>query len=295
MTTLPADTPASCRVAFEGFGEFERAALVSFFRLADRRVPVYEPVGEAVQAEWLIVDADQPGAINAVHAIGRTCDTVFVGAQAPAGAVAWLTRPIDPMHIVRELDVLVERRRSGTHDAIEPALSADVDLLLDDIGALRRTEPGGGSPTGTTVRWRQAGGGGRDALVVDDSAIARAFLAQRLVRLGYCVQLASSGDEALALFAQQPFALAFVDITLGAAQAIDGLRVCRVIKQRAPAAERGTAVVIVTGQASANARVRGSLAGCDAYLTKPVLEPDFIAALRRVDPLFQWEAQAIGA
>lgn len=295
MTILPADTPAPCPVALEGFGDFERMALVSFFRLADRRVPAYEPVGEAAHAEWLIVDADDPGAIDAVHATGRTRDTVFVGAQAPAGAVAWLTRPIDPMHIVRELDVLVERRRSGTHDAIEPALSTDVDLLHQDIGMVRRIEPGGGSPAGADVRLRQAGGGGRDALVVDDSAIARTFLAQRLVRVGYRVQVASSGEEALARFAQQPFALAFVDITLGAAQAIDGLRVCQVIKQRAPTAGRGTAVVIVTGQASATARVRGSLAGCDAYLTKPVLEPDFIAALRRVDPLFRWEAQAIGA
>jgi CheY-like chemotaxis protein len=293
MKTPSADTPAPCHVAFEGFSEFERTALASFFRLADLRVPAYAPVGDAAHAEFLIVDADRPGEIDAVRANGRTRDTVFVGAQAPAGAIAWLPRPIDPMHIVRELDVLVERRRSGTHDTLEPAMFADVDLLLQDIGTLRPTEPGSGSTSSTDMRVSQAGGGGRDVLVVDDSAIARKFLAQRLERFGYRVQLASSGEEALALFEPQSFAIAFVDITLGPANAIDGLRVCQAIKQRAPTTMRGTAVVIVTGQASATARVRGSLAGCDAYLTKPLMERDFIAALHQVDPLFQWEAATV--
>jgi len=151
------------------------------------------------------------------------------------------------------------RANGRTRDTLEPAIFADVALLLQDIGTLRPTGPGSGGTRGTEIRIPRAGGGGRDVLIVDDSAIARKFLAQRLERFGYRVQLASSGEEALALFGPQSFAIAFVDITLGPANAIDGLRVCEAIKQRAPTARRGTAVVIVTGQASATARVRGSL------------------------------------
>jgi two-component system, cell cycle response regulator len=33
--------------------------------------------------------------------------------------------------------------------------------------------------------------------------------------------------------------------------------------------------------------VRGSLAGCDAYLSKPLVEADFLAALAEVDPLYK--------
>jgi hypothetical protein len=41
--------------------------------------------------------------------------------------------------------------------------------------------------------------------------------------------------------------------------------------------------------------VRGSLAGCDAYLTKPLLEAEFIEVLGTVDPLFrQQTAGALG-
>jgi DNA-binding response OmpR family regulator len=46
-------------------------------------------------------------------------------------------------------------------------------------------------------------------------------------------------------------------------------------------------VIITTGQNDATSRVRGSLAGCDAFLGKPLIEADLVAALREVDPLFQ--------
>jgi hypothetical protein len=41
--------------------------------------------------------------------------------------------------------------------------------------------------------------------------------------------------------------------------------------------------------------VRGSLAGCDAYLTKPLHESEFIATLLQVDPAFEWSADASSA
>jgi twitching motility two-component system response regulator PilG len=43
-------------------------------------------------------------------------------------------------------------------------------------------------------------------------------------------------------------------------------------------------VVLVTGLSSSSDRVRGALAGCDAYLTKPVMEDDFTQTLRMLDP-----------
>ena len=49
---------------------------------------------------------------------------------------------------------------------------------------------------------------------------------------------------------------------------------------------------MVTGLASSSDRVRGSLAGCDAYLSKPLAESEFIAALREVDRQFIWDADA---
>ena len=48
-------------------------------------------------------------------------------------------------------------------------------------------------------------------------------------------------------------------------------------------------VVVVTGQTSSTHRVRASLAGCNGFLTKPLIEADFIDTLCKVDPLFRSE------
>ena len=293
---------AEVRIAVHGFSPFEHTALASFFRLAEphaaggaaARTTAYVLVDDAARAALLIVDADDGAAVDAARRTGRLRDAVFIGAQAPAGARAWLPRPIAPMHIVRALDGLAQPHRSAAPDPATASPPAGVDVLLTDLGG----------PIDTATRIApmrpQAGGAGRAVLVVDDSAIARRFLALRLERFGYRVQLASSGEQALVLFELQQFAIAFVDIGLDPSQAggIDGLRVCQTIKRRgqpeaggtATATATATAVVIVTGQSSATARVQGSLAGCDAYLTKPLMAPEFMAALRLVDPLFQWQA-----
>ena len=308
LAPVPAAQPlagaAVVRIAVHGFSPFEHTALASFFRLAEphaagdasARPTAYVLVDDAARATLLIVDADDGAAVDAARRAGRLRDAVFIGAQAPAGARAWLPRPIAPMHIVRALDALAQPHRGAAPDAMPANPPASVDVLLTDLGgpidAATRIAP----------TLPQAGGAGRLVLVVDDSAIARRFLARRLERFGYRVQLAGSGEEALARIERQTFAIAFVDIALDPSQAegIDGLRVCQAIKQRLhPEADAtiggtgtgtGTAVVIVTGQTSATTRVQGSLAGCDAFLTKPLLEPEFIAALRLVDPLFQWAA-----
>ena len=291
---------AAVSIAIHGFSAFEHTALASFFRLAEphaaggasARPTAYVLVDDAAQAALLIVDADDGAAIDAARRTGRLRDTVFIGTQAPAGARAWLPRPIAPMQIVRSLDALAQQQRKAAPDSLATSPPSNVDVLLADLGG----------PIDAATRIApmrpQTGGAGRVVLVLDDSAIARRFLARRLERFGYRVQLASSGEEALARFEQQTFAIAFVDITLGAPHAggIDGLRVCQAIKQRRqPEADGGTAVVIVTGQTNATARVQGSLAGCDAFLTKPLMAPEFIAALRLVDPLFQWQAPTSGA
>lgn len=138
------------------------------------------------------------------------------------------------------------------------------------------------TPDATPVRR----GGGRAVLVVERSAIARKFLMQRLEALGYVPHAADDADQALVLVGQQRFAIVFLELKL--AGPLDGLGLCQAIKQLPlPAGAIVPAVVVTTGQAGSTNRVRGSLAGCDAYLNKPLLEPELLAALREVDPLFK--------
>lgn len=275
-------------VALEGFSAFERGALASFFRLAAQRAPAYEQVEEAGLADFLIADADRPAAVAAVRHGRRERDTVFIGTQAPEGAQACLHRPVDPLAIVRELDRLLELRLAVPEAEAESGL---MPLRFDEPADAPAAAPPPAvkrpaAPASATRAPR--GGAGRDVLVVEDSAIARKFLQRRLERLGYRVHLAASGEEALELLGQRAYALAFLDVVLGPAGSIDGLQVCQAVKQQAARLALRTPVVLVTALKGSSDRVRGSLAGCDAYLTKPLLEEPFIATLRQVDPAFDW-------
>jgi len=201
---------------------------------------------------------------------GRSRDTVFVGASAPHGAMAWLPRPIDPMHIVRELDSLVEQRQSSP---------GDLHAALAPVGL------GGSGLPSSFGDLEGAGSTGPDVLVVEDSAVARRFLQVRLQELGYRVHLARDGNEAVAMLESERFALVFLDIVLGPPGSLDGLKICQQLKQDPGlGGPTGPKVVLVTGLSGATDRVRGSLAGCDAYLTKPLSDEALLQALRALDP-----------
>lgn len=296
-------------VAIEGFSSFERDALASFFRLAAQRSPAFHQVDEVGVADFLIADGDHPASVAAVRRGQRVDDTVFIGAKAPLGAVAWLPRPIDPMHVLRELEGLVGMRLTAPEPPSEmmDLDPMEIDTLRGGLDDLRRepppepeavrppprpkAQPVAQPPATPTPAPR--GGGGREVLVVEDSAIARQFLKRRLTTLGYRVLECSSGEAAMDMLSRRTFGMAFLDITLGPPGSIDGLQLCQRLKQRgAQNAGLRTIVVMVTGLDGATDRVRGSLAGCDAYLTKPLHEAEFIATLLQVDPAFEWSADA---
>lgn len=98
------------RIALLGFSAFERSTLASYFRLASTREPRYEQVQALPQADFVVADGEHEASVRVVLAGERLPETVFVGARAPEGAIAWLQRPIDPMRVLRELDVLAGRR-----------------------------------------------------------------------------------------------------------------------------------------------------------------------------------------
>ncbi len=95
------------RIAVLGFSDFERKTLASYCRLATHRDPHYELVQMCSDGDFVVADADHGASVQLVVATERLPETVFVGTHAPAGAVAWLPRPLDPLHVMRELDRLV--------------------------------------------------------------------------------------------------------------------------------------------------------------------------------------------
>ena len=283
---------ALVRVALLGFSNFERTTLSACFRLGAGRVPNYVQVTDPEQAECLVADADHAPSVQLVQVTERVHDTVFIGAEPPDEARAWMARPIDPLHLMRELDAIVAQRAGMPPPAATPSsvappappappapapapASVPPPVMTREARRARRRQQSGPAPE-------------RHALLVDDSAIATLFLQKSLQPFGLHITTAASSGRATLLMSQQRFDFIFLDVELGEDSPVDGLTLCQQIRRHpVPAGAQPPVVVVVTAHDRELDRVRGTLAGCDAYLAKPLRQPELDQLMRRhgVEPV----------
>ncbi len=283
MTVISAAAPL--RVALLGFGEFERSALVSYLRLSGSRMPAYEEAASLADADFVIADADHVGTLDTVLGADRAADTVFVGALAPEGALAWMMRPIDPLQVFREIDSALSLRQSLSRAPSGPAPRAAAPEIVTLSAAAPGPKPAARAATvGAPLSARRAGdvNAPTAALLVDDSEIALRFLERQLQAMGLRTDTASDSQRALELLSRGHYDIVFLDVELGPHSEVDGLTLCQRIKRLLPSTPAASlpVVVMVSAHTSATDRVRGSFAGCDVYMAKPLDEETLRRSLR---------------
>ena len=111
-------------------------------------------------------------------------------------------------------------------------------------------------------------------LVVDDEALTLRTISRALRDEGFEVAVASSGEEALEIFARERPELAMLDIVL---PGIDGIEVLRQIKRTAPQ----TIVVMMSAYHVVDRAVESMKLGAHDYLTKPFHLADMVNTIRR--------------
>lgn len=111
-------------------------------------------------------------------------------------------------------------------------------------------------------------------LVVDDSSSSRTYISSLLEQWDCNIVTAGSGEDGLAKYENQRVDLVFMDVLM---PGMDGYEACKKIKNSS--AKKAVPVVMLTAKTSPFDRVRGRIAGCDAYLTKPANLAKFSEAL----------------
>jgi DNA-binding response OmpR family regulator len=101
-------------------------------------------------------------------------------------------------------------------------------------------------------------------LYADDDVIARTLLAAVLTDLGHESVAAEDGEHAWTLYQQAPAPLVVLDINM---PKLDGLTVCRLIREHA--AGRESFVLVVTARDGRDDLTAVLAAGADDYVTKP--------------------------
>jgi DNA-binding response OmpR family regulator len=143
----------------------------------------------------------------------------------------------------------------------EPVAGADpAELAPPELLA-----PPGDAPTpATSVAAPGPGTAHGTLLVVDDNEANRDVLARHLGRLGYAVERAEDGYQALAMIAEAELDLVLLDIMM---PGLDGHQVLERLK--ADARTRDIPVIVISALDDLSSVVRSIEAGAADYLTKP--------------------------
>jgi CheY-like chemotaxis protein len=120
----------------------------------------------------------------------------------------------------------------------------------------------------------------RTLLVVDDNRSVRESLKFLLLRRGYAVLVAENGPEAIATAQQHVIDGALVDVNM---PGMNGVEVCRILREHAAAAGRPIAVWMMTGARTPEVLKLAKEAGALDLLGKPF---DLHALYRRFEDQF---------
>lgn len=114
-------------------------------------------------------------------------------------------------------------------------------------------------------------------LVVDDEIGALTLIGIMLERGGFNVIKAKDANAALAELEKTTPDLIILDVMM---PGMDGIELCRVIRNRA--ATRSTPVLILSARGDAESVMRGMDAGANDYLPKPILHHDLVDKVRKM-------------
>jgi DNA-binding response OmpR family regulator len=112
-------------------------------------------------------------------------------------------------------------------------------------------------------------------LVVEDEVLTRTKIRRALLKEGFKVTEAESGEDALDLMQQEPFKLIVLDIIL---PGMDGFEVCSRAREAAPE----VAIIILSNLGGVEDRLRGLTLGADDYMVKPFSAEELVARTRAV-------------
>lgn len=230
------------RLSVKGLKPIERELLEGIVKVSQRRSPRLALLDPAVarDADVILVDARDAAAMAWAQQRPWLAGRVVIwidGEHAGPGHIV-LRRPVQwpvlPMVLARALE-----RGAGPGTAFSPVARGPA-----------------ASPSRTAAR----------VLVVDDSLAVRVHLRSLLEPRGYQVTEADSVAAAMARIEDARFDCVLMDVLMPHE---DGYEGCHRIKARLRGAD-ATPVVMLSSKGTAFDRLRGKMAGCDAYLTKPV-------------------------
>jgi twitching motility two-component system response regulator PilG len=248
-------------------------SLCKLYRYRDRSYRVVDPSGYP-HVDIVVVDADDTQAITE----WRKSDNgnpgkpaVLIGANYTEAAEEVssgqyrLKRTRLSAHLLKTLDAITVKELKYVPELV---IGGRDDAMM-------------GGAVGSILEKSNVTGDGRNGcvLVVDDSLSVRTQMDLCLRLHDISVDLVEDAEGALELVAKNNYDVIFLDVVL---PEMDGYKACKLLKSNR--STRSTPIVLLTGKTSPFNKVRGVMAGCDRYLTKPVDAEELTVVLKDYIP-----------
>ncbi|HTU65706.1 MAG TPA: response regulator [Steroidobacteraceae bacterium] len=232
-----------------------------------RVVPSVSPLAASLPAAAPVSRiAEAPMVAPLAPTTARIADVPMTAPVAPAPAAPSITAPSITAPVTPVATPVMVAAPAAAAPAVVPVAATPV--------AAAPTAPVPVMPTSTpTPRHEEQV---FRVLAVDDSPLMRTFLQNKLAPYGISPDFAASGEEALFKISKQHFDMIFLDVML---PGMDGYDVCKMIKKNKD--NNLMKVVMLTSKDKTFDKIRGTMAGCDGYLTKPVDETKLRAIIER--------------
>lgn len=256
------------RLLVKGFAGFDMRLLEGAVKLSKLSTPVLDLVDDSglSTADVIMIDGKDSQAVawaqqNKQWLLQRAVVWVDAPYAVPAGHTS-LQRPVKwtglPVILSRAMDNAAHLNETAAPAANKPAAQVTQAVPMASSTLAEHSK----APA---------------ILVVDDSAAVRGHLDSALKAVGYDVTTVDSGEAAIMAVGTRTYACILMDVLM---PGIDGYEACRKIKSM-PLADKQErpAIVMLTSKSSPFDKIRGRMAGCDAYLTKPVQKSELMRVL----------------
>jgi two-component system, cell cycle response regulator len=261
------DLAPKVRVVPLGFGVDVLEKLEKVFqreRLGQRVYTTVYPYCTGENVDILLVNYDNPPALVEKDSILNNCpDIAVVAASQNALSDESIRYRLHPYQV---------------HGIL---LAARLLSVLDTVGSFSTTVEPQSSVASETAKTAD----NYCVLVVDDSLSIQKSLELNLQTLKNISQIdfADSGEQALEKIGTKQYDIIFLDVMM---PGIDGYETCTQIRQRP--SYKQTPIIMVSAKCSPLDEVKGIIAGCTTYLTKPVQNEAFQKLSHR---MMEWLAQ----
>jgi two-component system, cell cycle response regulator len=241
-----------CLVATLGLLEHEITLIKSIFRVSGNRDHVpYKLINENLAKAHIIIAAiDNEAAMNEWQKLVKHGSSAILLAVSPKELGKFpdysFSRPFSPVKVLEVLDLIFEKELSHLfkEQIFHSENSSKHRVFLDSSKVAH---------------------GKHRALVVDDSKTVQTQLQRELTSSNIQADIAETGEQGLEMIAKAQYDIVFLDVVL---PGVDGYQVCKDIRRNLD--KKDLPVVMLTSKSSPFDKVRGSMAGCSSYLTKPV-------------------------